>query len=110
MTRPGENRKLTRGELSPLTEDQFLLQVRGLAKLCGWLEYHTHDSRHSTRGFPDLILVRDGVMLAVELKIPPDLPTPEQERWLAALERVPGVTACVWYPDDWPSIQNALQR
>ena len=39
------------------TEDQWQSAVIEYARLMGWLVYHTHDSRHSEKGFPDLVLV-----------------------------------------------------
>ncbi len=41
-----------------LYEKPFQAQVVELARLSGWLTYHTHDSRRSQSGFPDLVLVR----------------------------------------------------
>lgn len=32
-------------------------QIEQLARTLGWLVYHTHDSRRSQAGFPDLVLV-----------------------------------------------------
>ena len=40
-----------------LTERQFQRQVLDLARLCGYRAYHTHDSRRSQPGFPDIVLV-----------------------------------------------------
>ena len=49
-------------------EGKFQAAIIELATVCGWLAYHTHDSRRSTPGFPDLVLVRGGVLLFRELK------------------------------------------
>ena len=46
-----------------MTEKQFMAQVVELAKLKGWLVYHTYDSRRSEPGFPDLCMVRKGTCL-----------------------------------------------
>lgn len=51
-----------------MTERQFQPQVVQLARLCGWLIYHTFDSRRSAAGFPDLCMVRGDRCLFVELK------------------------------------------
>src|SRR5688572_19177552 len=40
------------------TERAFQAQVVKYARLMGWTAYHTHDSRRSQAGFPDLVLVR----------------------------------------------------
>ena len=41
-----------------MTETQLQSAIIELARLTGWLVYHTHDSRHSAKGFPDLCMVR----------------------------------------------------
>ena len=66
----------------PLTEKAFLGMVLKLARLHRWLCYHTHDSRRSAAGFPDLILLHPemGVMLAVEVKLDGGRLRPEQKR------------------------------
>lgn len=52
------------------------------------------------KGFVDLILVREGELLAVELKRKPNSVEGEQKKWLDALDDVPGVTALVvWVPE-----------
>lgn len=66
----------------PITEKQFMGQVIQLAKLFGWLIYHTHDSRRSVAGFPDLILLRGGRLLVVELKVGKNRATADQQAWL----------------------------
>ena len=37
---------------------EFMPAVVELAKRFGWLLYHTHNSRRSASGFPDLVMVR----------------------------------------------------
>lgn len=61
--------------------------VAGYAKAGGWLRYHTHDSRHSPAGFPDLVLVRPPEILFVELKRQKGKLSDEQRTWLRALEQ-----------------------
>jgi len=41
-----------------ITEKDFMRQVMELAKLYGYLAYHTHNSQRSQPGFPDLVLLR----------------------------------------------------
>ena len=92
------------------TEGEFQAWVLDLAKRNGWLAYHTYDSRKSGPGFPDLILVKGGVMIAAELKSA-DVKSMslDQARWLAALGCVPGVRAVVWQPCDAESIIGQLE-
>jgi hypothetical protein len=95
--------------LSKLTEKEFLAQVVALARLTGWLAYHTHDSQHSAAGFPDLVLVKGRSVLFIELKVGTNPLTPEQARWLEALATA-GQNARVWRVEDWPEIEDALVR
>jgi hypothetical protein len=89
-------------------EKDFMAAVIALAKSCGWRYYHTHDSRLSAAGFPDLVLVRGGVLVFAELKAATGKPTPDQHAWLDALAAVPGVHTHLWRPADWPEIVAAL--
>lgn len=82
-----------------MTEKELLQAVRDLARLRGWLVYHTHDSRRSEPGFPDLVCVhpRTGQLLHVELKTATGRVSVDQQRWLDALRRG-GHKAEVWRP------------
>ncbi len=82
-----------------ISEKEFLQQVIDLAHLTGWLCYHTHDSRRSCKGFPDLILVRGTQLLAAELKSEKGRLSPAQQQWLDALSAA-GVEVAVWRPSD----------
>lgn len=84
-----------------MTEAQLLQAVRALATIRGWLIYHTHDSRRSDPGFPDLVLVhpRTGDLVVAELKTARGRTTSTQDAWLAALT-LAGVTAHLWRPAD----------
>jgi hypothetical protein len=93
--------------LAKLTEQQFQAQVVALARIRGWLEYHTYDSRRSTPGFPDLVLVRPGRVVWAELKTDAGKLTAAQAAWLQAL-RDAGQEVHVWRPANWPEIEAAL--
>ena len=67
------------------TEKALMQMIRGAAKLGGWLCYHTHDSRRSDPGFPDLVLVRPPDLLFVEVKAHNGRVSPEQQAWLEAI-------------------------
>lgn len=90
-----------------LSEKQFQSQVVEFARLHGWLVYHTYDSRRSTPGFPDLVMIRDIVLLVAELKVGTNTPTAEQHRWLSAYSRA-GALAYVWRPENWSDIESIL--
>jgi hypothetical protein len=91
-----------------LSERDFQRQVLALARLCGWDHYHTHDSRRSREGFPDLVLWHPirGVIFA-ELKTETGRVRPEQEQVLVGL-RAAGARAYLWRPSDWPMIEETL--
>lgn len=93
-----------------LYEREFMAQVVKLARLCGWLVYHTHDSRRSERGFPDLVLAhpRRRLVWFVELKTDRGDYRPGQREWLEALRQA-GAFAQVWRPRDWDSIESMLR-
>lgn len=95
-----------------MTEKEFQSQVIALARLRGWLAYHTHDSRRSAKGFPDLVLCRvrnnAGRVIFAELKVGRNECTPEQRQWIAALLSAE-VAAFVWRPEMWPDIERILE-
>lgn len=92
-----------------LTERQFQRQVLDLAKLCGYRAYHTHDSRRSQPGFPDIVLVnpKRRHTLFVELKTDVGRVTAAQQAWIDDLQRA-GANVHLWRPTDWPSIVEIL--
>lgn len=81
-------------------EDELQALVIGMARLRGWRVYHTHDSRRSPAGWPDLILARPPRLLAVELKSERGRVTVKQREWLEGLAAC-GVSVAVWRPSDW---------
>lgn len=121
----GESPKRERpAELPRETEAEFMQRVIDLARSLGWKVAHFRGVRVQRAdgstywqtpvqadgaGWPDLFLVRKKKALALETKIRPNKPTPEQEAWLAALSLIPGVTAAVVYPEDWDEIETILR-
>jgi hypothetical protein len=91
-----------------MAEAPFQASVIALAKLAGWRCYHTHDSRKSPEGFPDLILVKGPLMLAVECKRDSAEATPEQRAWLEAFDAVKVVASYVWRPRDMAEITTMI--
>ena len=92
------------------SEKHFQAAVMQLARLTGWCFYHTHNSRHSAKGFPDLCLVRGNVCIMAELKTDTGKVTADQEAWLIALDAVPGLEVALWRPSDWGEIEKALKK
>lgn len=89
-----------------MTEKEFMRQVIDIATIHGWMHYHTHDSRRSTPGFPDLVLVRERIIFA-ELKTDAGKATAAQTQWLDAIA-LAGGDAYLWRPKDWRQIVATL--
>ena len=99
-----------------MTEDEFKTQVIQLAHLHGWLVAHFRPARvivggeetwrtpvsaHG-KGFPDLVLVRGGVVLFRELKTDRGKVSDDQRKWLKA------TGGKVWRPMHWDLIEEIL--
>lgn len=112
-----------------VAEAAFQAQVIEIATLYGWLSFHDYDSRRSTPGFPDLVLVRAPEIIFAELKSQRGRVRPEQGKWLAHLTAVGvevenvlaaataagahsslAVDTHVWRPDDFDDIIARLSR
>jgi hypothetical protein len=92
----------------PATEAEFQKQVIQLAQLFRWEAYHPWLSVHSTRGWPDLALVRPPRLLLAELKSEKGEVSAAQQRWLDLLGQCTGVEVAVWRPSQWEEIQKIL--
>jgi len=90
-----------------ITEKMWQAKVLAAAKWLKWSVYHTHDSRRSEPGFPDLVLVRGQRIIFAELKSPTGRVTPAQREWLDLLGAAHD-EVYVWRPDDWESVKQAL--
>ena len=117
--------------MSPLkagSEAAFQQQVVNLAQLYAWRCYHTHDSRRSQAGFPDLVLVRGAELIFAELKTQSGRVRTEQTEWIQALTDVAAgvsrlwdqgaghatpdtsVEVFLWRPDDFDRLHARLAR
>ncbi len=105
------------------TEVEFMRHVMAYAKAQGWLVYHTHISKRSTEGWPDLAMVRRGRLVLAELKREKGgRVSPAQQRWIDELQEVElyamhldvggkehwPVEVFIWRPSDWPEIERVL--
>lgn len=86
-----------------------MAMVIQFAKVQRWFVYHTHDSRRSVAGFPDLVLLRPPQIVVAELKVGKNKVTAEQNLWLNLFEEC-GVPAYVWRDteNDWREIRKVL--
>lgn len=89
------------------TEESFMRTVIELAKLRGWLVYHTHNSTHSESGFPDLVMVRGDSIIYAELKTQKGVVSVEQATWMERLSWA-GAHVYLWRPSDWQEIESVL--
>lgn len=92
-----------------MTEAHWQQRVIDLARLRGWLWFHPYNSRRSTPGWPDLVLLRDARLIFAELKTETGRVTREQQRWLDALGHVPFVEVELWRPRDWDRVMESLR-
>ena len=103
-----------------ISEEQLQSTVVDMAHAFGWMVYHTHDSRRSPTGFPDLVLVRPPTVWFVELKSEKgklteghwtrkDTWLPGQKDWLDVLKGCVTVKSGVWRPSDRDAIEALLR-
>lgn len=92
-----------------MNETELQNKIIEWATLNGWKHYHTHNSRRSPSGFPDLVLIRPPELIYAELKAERKYPTPDQRVWLASLEAC-GQEVYLWRPRDWAEIEARLRR
>jgi hypothetical protein len=98
-------------------EADFQRDVVAFAKARRWHVQHSRTAlsksgRYSTpiqghAGFVDLVLVRDGVLLFVELKKVGAYLSPDQRIWHARLKAA-AADIRIWRPTDWPEIEEVL--
>ena len=94
--------------IMPPSEKAFMAEIRKLAAEYGWMCYHTHDSRKSDEGWPDLVLLKGGRLIIAELKTEKGVLTTKQTLWIDALRNVRGIKVEVWRPSDGPEIRRIL--
>jgi VRR-NUC domain len=89
------------------TEAQFQASVVKYAELMGWRTHHHYDSRRSSTGLPDLLLVRRPRVVWAELKSERGRLTDDQRAWIAEL-RACGQEAYIWRPSMWQDVERIL--
>lgn len=100
-----------RAAFADVIEKQWLATVIDIAHTYGWMCYHTHDSRHSEPGFPDLLMLGHGRIVFAELKVEEisgkGKVTHYQEVWINGL-RAAGQDVYVWRPSDVDQVHAVL--
>lgn len=106
-------------EPMPMTEADLLRGVLDLAAVLGWKSAHFRPSRTAYGwrtavqgdgvGWPDVLLVRRGRIVAAELKADRGRLTDAQRAWLDDLEAA-GLATFVWRPSDYPDEIAAVLR
>lgn len=89
-----------------VSEKQLQQNIINLARKCGYYVYHTWNSQHSEKGFPDLTIVAEQLIF-IEVKDEFRKVTPEQRDILHRLRRA-GCVAIVARPHDWPMVEHML--
>jgi hypothetical protein len=86
-----------------MSERQFQDLLVETAITLGYVTYHTHDSRRSDPGFPDLVCVKPGrPVLFVEVKAEKGRVSPIQQLWVDTINEASGdAMALVIRPRDW---------
>jgi hypothetical protein len=93
--------------LSRVKEKQFMMWIWSYAERAGWLVYHTHNSRRSPSGFPDLFMVRGDRAVALECKAGRGQASPDQKKWIARMNQA-GIPAYVVWPVDEAMVMGLL--
>ncbi len=93
-----------------MSEAELQSLVRDAADLHGWLTYHTHDSRRSDAGFPDLVMLRGRYQLVVECKSATGRLRPDQVVWMDSFAKVDTIASAVVRPADAVAMIERLGR
>lgn len=106
-----------------ILETPFMSQIIRLARGLGWGYWHDDATsvprvcRHcrkplgfkrNRRGFPDLVLIRDDVLIFAEIKKADGARSDDQVAWGEALQRVRKIAYYVWRPADAERIARIL--
>ena len=114
MSKYSRTKRLEQGDPSAYVETAFekdlLTVVRQMAKVSGWIFYHTYDSRHSVPGFPDCVMihVQGRRIVYAELKRQDGKESPAQLAFRVAIKSAGG-EAYLWRPSDMQEITDVLR-
>lgn len=92
-----------------MNEKDFMQSIIDLARKLNWMVYHTWNSIHSAKGFPDLVLVRRKRTIFIECKSDKGVLTEAQNDWLKALSEADN-EVYVFRPSDVEECADILLR
>ena len=99
---------------APASETQLRRSVLDRLKSRGWMVHMLPQQRghraHTATGWPDVIAVKSGRMLAIELKSEKGGLSEAQVEWLEALGNVSGIETMVLRPSDFVGWARALDQ
>lgn len=87
-------------QVKAMLEGELEALIAGACKQLGLLRWHTHNSKHSPKGWVDDVIAGPGGTLFRELKKHDGRVTPEQRKCIDAL-RASGLDVDVWRTQDW---------
>ena len=90
-----------------LSESDFQKQVIRLFRDAGWQVWHNPDSRKTQGGVPDLLCLKPGRLLFLELKTEKGRVRPAQKEVLELIQSA-GVEAYLIRPSDWENMIEDL--
>lgn len=101
-----------------VSERDWRRLVMATADAAGWLVVHVRSVQDrsgkwvnpvSLRGWPDLVVMREGIMVAMELKAEGGRVRPDQRRVLDVMRTIPGVHGVFAKPSHWPRVVTVLR-
>ncbi len=100
-----------------ITEREFQREIERVARQLGWVTNHTYRGQvagggwrttATSRGFPDLTLVRAPHLMFLECKTVKGRPTADQRRWITRLQGC-GLHAYIVDPTKWLKLHQLLR-
>jgi Holliday junction resolvase len=93
--------------MKPKTETKLVQAIRKRLEADGFRVIKLHGNAFQEPGLPDLFAIRGGRLLAIEVKLPGNVPTPIQRRKLADLEQAGAVVGVATSIED---VDNLVAR
>ncbi len=106
-------------ELLKVTHRQFIDQLVDMGHYCGWRVAGFRPARTNkgwrtpvigdAKGYPDLHFYKPERVVVIEVKVPPDKLSPEQQEWHDLLEKIPCYEVYVLTPQDFDKAVDILR-